>query len=75
MFINDQKSFENYQAPPSSLDDEDLRMNVDARKELVKTLALATSVYEDNLWAEREEVPFVHSQDDIESLNLAEKDL
>lgn len=73
MFVNDQSSFTSYKAPPYLLDDPELRSNKEARSELVKTLALATTVYEDNLWAEKYEIPFVHSAEDIELLQSSEK--
>ena len=41
----------------------------------MRTFALATTIYEDEVWAEREDIPFVHTQEDLEVLKDEERDL
>lgn len=72
-FISDPPSFMNYQRPAQSID---LVKDSDGavRQEMIKTFALASIIYEDDL-AERSKLPFIHSQEDIDSLKECEHQL
>ena len=41
----------------------------------MRTLALATTVFEEEVHAERDEIPFIHSTQDLETLKDAEQEL
>lgn len=75
MFINDREKFKSYQAPPHVLSDSSLKQDDDARKEMMKTLALATTVFEEEVHAERDEIPFIHKPEDIQTLKDSEREI
>jgi len=52
-----------------------LRQSTEARSELIKTFALANSVYEDELGHEANEIPFVHTEADIDLLRKSEREI
>ena len=73
-FINNPQSFMDYQRPPQVID---LEKDTDGsiKKEMIKTLALAQVIYEDDL-AEKREIPFKHhGVDDVQMLIDEEKAL
>lgn len=41
----------------------------------MKTFALATTIYEDEVWAERDDIPFIHKKEDLEVLKAEERNL
>ena len=41
----------------------------------MRTLALATTVFEEEVHAERDEIPFIHSLEDLQCLKDAEREL
>ena len=73
-FITQPDSFMKYERPPQTIDlDKDTDGSV--RKEMIKSMAMASIIYEDDL-AERRKLPFKHKKDeDIELLVACEKEL
>ena len=74
MFINQPELFHKYESPPQILTDKTLLSDNETRKELIKTFALASSVYEDDL-AEKRLIPFVHTDEDLALLEEEERNL
>jgi len=76
MFINDESSFNKYVSPSNSITDPKLLTDTLMRTELLKTFALATTVYEEEVWAEKDEIPFIHHEtEDVLVMARAESDL
>lgn len=76
IFINDENQFNSYKQPANSITDTALTTDETMRTELLKTFALATTVYEEEVWAEKDEIPFIHhSELDMPVLAKAEQEL
>ena len=74
LFINHPETFDKYRTPPQTIDDQSLTDNPELKKELIKTFALASAVYEDDL-AESGHLPFAYSEADLAEFRTEERAL
>lgn len=70
--INQPQSYMGYQRPSQTISDEEI--TAETKNELLKTLALASTVYEQDLGDDKVEIPFKHTEEDVTTLKSIEKD-